>query len=84
LGGTGDKNTNECYLPNGEWVGKAVRKEYRMLNDEERRRFHDAMRAIKRNGELQKIAEIHKNYAVLGGAHVGPAFLPWHREFLRM
>lgn len=72
-----------CFLPNGSQLTKAIRKEYRMLTDDERRRFHSALIQLKRSGEYDKLALIHGQAAVSGGAHSGPAFLPWHREFLK-
>lgn len=72
-----------CYLPNGSRLTKAIRKEYRMLTDQERKRFHNALIQLKRSGEFDKLALIHGRSAVSGGAHSGPAFLPWHREFIK-
>ncbi|MCP9257945.1 hypothetical protein DINM_001113 [Dirofilaria immitis] len=72
-----------CYLPDGSRLTKAIRKEYRMLTDQERRRFHNALIELKRSGEYDKLALIHGRSAVSGGAHSGPAFLPWHREFIK-
>ena len=36
-----------CTLPNGQPLQKSVRKEYRMLTDDERNRLHAAFRALK-------------------------------------
>lgn len=72
-----------CYLPDGSRLTKAIRKEYRMLTDQERKRFHSALIQLKRSGEYDKLALIHGRAAVSGGAHSGPAFLPWHREFVK-
>ncbi|KAI6169983.1 CBN-TYR-3 protein [Aphelenchoides bicaudatus] len=83
FGNTPDPNSNECILPDGQKLTRAVRKEYRTLTDEERQRFHNAMWEIKRNGELDKLAKLYKQHAVASGAHEGPGFLPWHREFLK-
>ncbi|VDK30161.1 unnamed protein product [Gongylonema pulchrum] len=54
-----------------------------MLTDEERERFHNAIIQLKRSGEYDTMALIHGQAAVSGGAHSGPAFLPWHREFMK-
>ncbi|VDM67031.1 unnamed protein product [Strongylus vulgaris] len=35
------------------------------------------------NGEYDKLSTIHKESVVHGGAHSGPAFLPWHRELTK-
>uniref|UniRef100_A0A183CK25 ShKT domain-containing protein n=1 Tax=Globodera pallida TaxID=36090 RepID=A0A183CK25_GLOPA len=44
---------------------------------------HAALKAIKQSGEYDNIARIHSNPTIVGGAHSGPAFLPWHREYLK-
>uniref|UniRef100_A0A914WL47 ShKT domain-containing protein n=1 Tax=Plectus sambesii TaxID=2011161 RepID=A0A914WL47_9BILA len=70
-----------------EKVHSVVRKEYRMLTDEERRRFHSAMN----NAKTDMIDDVSK-YDLLTvshtpeqspGAHFGPALLPFHRELLK-
>lgn len=61
----------------------AVRKEYRQLGTEERLRFHTALEKLKRSGEYNKIAQWHTKPEMSGGAHSGPAFLPWHREYIK-
>ncbi|KAL3121232.1 hypothetical protein niasHT_000385 [Heterodera trifolii] len=71
-----------CYLPSGKPLSMAYRKEYRMLSDEERRRFHVAMNELKRQGIYRFFGTQHRRVAT-GGAHSGPAFLPWHREFVK-
>ncbi|RCN47519.1 hypothetical protein ANCCAN_06416 [Ancylostoma caninum] len=73
---------SEC-SKNGTVLKKAVRKEYRMLTDEERRRYHDAMNNIKVNGEYDKLARIHKHYTTSPAAHGGSGFLPWNREYMK-
>uniref|UniRef100_A0A914D148 Tyrosinase copper-binding domain-containing protein n=1 Tax=Acrobeloides nanus TaxID=290746 RepID=A0A914D148_9BILA len=84
---------NRCKLSNGQSFGRAVRKEYRTLTDEERRRFHAAVLKLKSepifDGDVtcqstyRKFARIHETFAGVGGAHGGPSFLPWHREYLK-
>uniref|UniRef100_A0A914S644 ShKT domain-containing protein n=1 Tax=Parascaris equorum TaxID=6256 RepID=A0A914S644_PAREQ len=49
----------------------------------ERQRLHTAFRAIKESGEYDKLATVYSQHGKSGGAHSGPAFLPWHREFLK-
>uniref|UniRef100_A0A7E4ZX04 ShTK domain protein n=1 Tax=Panagrellus redivivus TaxID=6233 RepID=A0A7E4ZX04_PANRE len=83
LGGNGQAGSNACTLSNGRPLTKALRKEYRMMTDNERDRYHAAVRAIKNSGEYDRIASIHSQYAESGGAHSGPAFLCWHREFIK-
>uniref|UniRef100_A0A183C152 Tyrosinase_Cu-bd domain-containing protein n=1 Tax=Globodera pallida TaxID=36090 RepID=A0A183C152_GLOPA len=83
IGGNGQEGSNVCQLANGQPLRKALRKEYRMLTDDERARYHAALKAIKKSGEYDNIARIHSNPTIVGGAHSGPAFLPWHREYLK-
>ena len=65
-------------------TNRLVRKEYRMLTDDERNAFHQALLEMKLNGVFDRLAEIHAKYSDgLGGAHYGAAFLPWHREFIK-
>ncbi|KAK5965913.1 hypothetical protein GCK32_022160, partial [Trichostrongylus colubriformis] len=52
-----------------------------MLSDDERERYYQAVRTLKQNGEFDRISRIHARSTEVGGAHSGPAFLPWHREF---
>lgn len=47
----GTVSNGGCTLSNGQTVRKAVRKEYRVLSDDERDRLHKALNEIKRNGE---------------------------------
>ncbi|EPB79862.1 common central domain of tyrosinase [Ancylostoma ceylanicum] len=80
FGGTGGSN---CVLANGRPLTKALRKEYRVLTDDERQRYHTAMWTIKSNGDYDTISRIHSQFSTSPGAHSGPAFLPWHREFIK-
>uniref|UniRef100_A0A158P622 ShTK domain protein n=1 Tax=Angiostrongylus cantonensis TaxID=6313 RepID=A0A158P622_ANGCA len=34
-------------------------------------------------GEYDRVARTHTRSTVMGGAHSGPAFLPWHREYIK-
>ena len=54
-----------------------------MMTDDERARFHAAVRQLKNSGEYDRMAVVHSQFAESGGAHSGPAFLPWHREFIK-
>ncbi|KAK5974618.1 hypothetical protein GCK32_015060, partial [Trichostrongylus colubriformis] len=48
-----------------------------------RRLFHFCEKIFRniQNGEFDRISRIHARSTEVGGAHSGPAFLPWHREF---
>uniref|UniRef100_A0AC34R0V6 Tyrosinase copper-binding domain-containing protein n=1 Tax=Panagrolaimus sp. JU765 TaxID=591449 RepID=A0AC34R0V6_9BILA len=83
MGGNGQQGSNACTLSNGQPLQKALRKEYRMMTDAERDRFHAVIRQLKNNGEYDRLATVHSQFAASGGAHSGPAFLPWHREFIK-
>lgn len=48
-----------CILSSGQPLGMAYRKEYRMLSDEERQRWHAALTTLKRNGEYDRISSEH-------------------------
>ncbi|CAJ0949733.1 unnamed protein product, partial [Mesorhabditis belari] len=73
---------NTCIYQNKP-MRKLIRKEYRMMTDEERERFHQAIKTMKENGKYNEMASIHERYGQVGGVHAGPAFLPWHREYLK-
>ncbi|KAK0042168.1 tyrosinase-like protein tyr-1, partial [Biomphalaria pfeifferi] len=67
-------------------ASKCVRKEYRMLTSEERKRYHNAINTLKRDTSVRPnrydaIAGIH-TASISGTAHGGPGFLGWHRIFL--
>ncbi|CAJ0577985.1 unnamed protein product, partial [Mesorhabditis spiculigera] len=64
---------------------KSVRKEYRMMTDLDRARYQQALRKLKDNGMYDNYIMYHlvANDDGIGGAHNGPAFLPWHRETLK-
>ncbi|KAI6228966.1 hypothetical protein M3Y99_01168300 [Aphelenchoides fujianensis] len=64
MGGQGNDQTNQCTLASGQQLRKALRKEYRVLSDEERERYHAAMLAIKRNGAFDEIARTHAVAAI--------------------
>ncbi|CAK5102691.1 unnamed protein product [Meloidogyne enterolobii] len=54
-----------------------------MLSDKERNDFFKAVREMKNKGGFDYIALIHRLAFVNGGAHNGPAFFVWHREYLK-
>ncbi|KAH7700491.1 tyrosinase 4 [Aphelenchoides avenae] len=79
----GRMNNGNCILANGYPLPMAYRKEYRMMTDDERRRWHFALQTLKRNGEYDRFAREHQSIGSGSGAHSGPGFLPWHREFTK-
>uniref|UniRef100_A0A914YFR3 Tyrosinase copper-binding domain-containing protein n=1 Tax=Panagrolaimus superbus TaxID=310955 RepID=A0A914YFR3_9BILA len=73
----------QCVLNNGQPLRPAYRKEYRQMSDNERQRFHSVLQQLKRNGEYDRLSEQHRQVGTASGAHSGPGFLPWHREYLK-
>lgn len=65
----------------------ALRKEYRMLTDAERQKYHAALNKLKVNkiDGLSKydLLVIRHDPKYSPGAHFGPALLPFHREMLK-
>lgn len=57
------------------------RKNQASLTPLERSRFVAALIALKAAGTYDQYVQDHVNF--MAGAHRGPAFFPWHREFLR-
>ncbi|KAM3722888.1 putative tyrosinase-like protein [Dirofilaria immitis] len=74
---------NQCILRDGQLLTMAYRKEYRMLTEDERLRFFNAITMLKRSGEYDRMSLEHRMVGQGSGAHSGPGFLPWHREFLK-
>ncbi|VBB27738.1 unnamed protein product [Acanthocheilonema viteae] len=74
---------NQCILPDGQLLTMGYRKEYRMLTENERLRFFNAITMLKRSGEYDRMSSEHQMVGQGSGAHSGPGFLPWHREFLK-
>ncbi|KJH50750.1 shTK domain protein [Dictyocaulus viviparus] len=74
---------NGCILPNGQPYLKALRKEYRMMTDNERTRWNHAILQLKRSGEYDRLSVMHRQVGSSSGAHSGPGFLPWHREYMK-
>ncbi|KAL3075479.1 hypothetical protein niasHS_011986 [Heterodera schachtii] len=70
---------SECILPNGKPLKRAVRKEFRQYTREESQLFLETMRRFKSSGLYRRFGMIHRR----SGVHSGPAFLVWHREFLK-
>ncbi|MET7679984.1 tyrosinase family protein [Streptomyces sp. NPDC005423] len=65
-----------------------TRKDASTLTAGEKRRFVNALLALKRRGEYDEFVRTHIEYFVPDGedglrtAHMAPSFLPWHRRFL--
>ena len=64
----------------------SYRKGFTELTDNERSRLGQALNQLYNNGTAGNLidsnADLHKDN-FLNGIHWGPAFLPWHRDFLR-
>ena len=64
-----------------------LRKEYRCLTDPERNKLHAAFQALKNtvfvgSQSVYDIYVLHHTFKYAPEAHWGPAFCPWHREFI--
>ncbi|XP_060079086.1 uncharacterized protein LOC132558527 [Ylistrum balloti] len=59
-----------------------VRKEYRSLTKDERKRFHQALNKLRDNGTYANIVSYHADSSAIPVAHGGPGFTPWHRIYL--
>lgn len=57
------------------------RKNLTRLNPDERRAFVNAVNTLRNSGDYDDYVDQHQGGATHG--HGGPAFFPWHREFLR-
>ena len=64
----------------------SYRRSFTDLSDNERRQLGEALNELYDNGASNNLidsnAELH-DANFLNGIHWGPAFLPWHRDFLR-
>ncbi|CAI4223790.1 unnamed protein product [Auanema sp. JU1783] len=77
-------NSNGCRLPDGQIMGKVVRKELRMLTESERSAYATAFQSVAgTNGIYRTLSGWHSSTSTSPAAHSGPAFLPWHREFIK-
>ncbi|CAJ0587612.1 unnamed protein product, partial [Mesorhabditis spiculigera] len=74
--GTASQNCTYKGVP----LTKSIRKEYHMLTDAERERYHAALTKLKEKGVYDVFATFHAAAAHAVNAHNGPAFLLWHRE----
>jgi len=53
------------------------------MSNVERDAFVAAVLAVKASGDYDQIAGVHADPRTMMAGHLGPAFLPWHREYLR-
>ncbi|MGI0011147.1 MAG: tyrosinase family protein [Nitrosopumilaceae archaeon] len=62
-----------------------VRKNQATLTAQEKQNFVNAVLALKANGTYDQFVQQHRDSMAMSNmwAHRGPAFLSWHREFLR-
>ena len=60
-------------------IGKANRKEIRMLNENELTDYKNALVEFRKLDDYDKLVDYH----LYTKYHNGPAFLPWHREFTK-
>ncbi|MFF3494389.1 tyrosinase family protein [Streptomyces sp. NPDC002795] len=65
-----------------------TRQNQRTLTKAQKRRFVDAVLAVKRSGRYDEFVRMHIDFYVGDGdgglrvAHMTPSFFPWHRKFL--
>ncbi|KAH9495705.1 putative tyrosinase-like protein tyr-3 [Bulinus truncatus] len=79
-------NDSSTHRSKRQALPPCVRKEYRMLTLDERRRYHNAVNALKRDKALppnthDAFGNVHTGQTN-NIAHGGPGFLGWHRIFL--
>jgi hypothetical protein len=70
---------DQCVLPSGKALKRAVRKELRTMTTEERAKFFYHLQEMKKSGLYNEIGMVHRR----SGVHSGPSFFPWHREFAK-
>ncbi|KAI6176630.1 ShKT domain-containing protein [Aphelenchoides bicaudatus] len=63
-----------CMLQSGQPLVMAYRKEYRMMTEDERWRWHRALTVLKQNGEYDRLSSEHLAVGQGSGAHSGPGF----------
>lgn len=68
----GTVKDGKCILPDGQILGKIMRKEYRQLTRDEREAYVKMMNQMHRDGVYTKIGRIHQ----AAGVHSGPSFFP--------
>ncbi|PAV72093.1 hypothetical protein WR25_20782 [Diploscapter pachys] len=75
----GKWKNESCIVRKGIKLQRAYRQEIRTLSDEKRKRWEKMLNELKTSGVFSRLARNHK----YSGVHAGPAFLLWHREFLK-
>ncbi|PAV57923.1 hypothetical protein WR25_23827 [Diploscapter pachys] len=68
-----------CIVGPGIELKRAHRQEIRTLSDEKFKRWTKMLNELKATGKYTRMARHHK----YSGVHSGPAFLLWHREFIK-
>lgn len=70
-------------------VGPRPRQEYRSLSDEQRNRLHDAFNQMRNTLVLggggrteYEVFVVYHRFYTAPGAHFGPSFVLWHREYI--
>jgi len=78
-----------CILPSGRSLTKAIRKEYRTLSDEERHRYHAAVKKLMEIGIFDEISALHLNITRQHSAHymdkanANVKFWTWHQHYIK-
>lgn len=66
----------------------AIRRNVANLSQAEKARYVSGCKLLKTNGRYNQFIQLHRDASPMSGpsgtsaAHMGPAFLPWHREFI--
>ncbi|PAV83803.1 hypothetical protein WR25_17640 isoform C [Diploscapter pachys] len=76
-------NGDDCILKGGQPMQKVIRREYRTLSDGERKRLYDAFWELHNSSQYHHYVGQHRHANTAAGAHAGPAFVGWHREYLK-
>lgn len=59
------RSDGNCYLGSGKPLLMAYRKEYRMMTDYERARFHYVLTILKMNGEYDRLSAEHQSVSYI-------------------
>ncbi|CAJ0584154.1 unnamed protein product, partial [Mesorhabditis spiculigera] len=80
---TGNKDIKPPFIYKGKELKKVIRKEVRQMTDDEWHRLLAAIQELKDNGVYDEISLVHMSVTEASNAHSGPAFFPWHREYIK-